>query len=112
MIVEVLVSALLVAGGAITLIGSIGLVRLPDVFMRLHAPTKSTTLGVGSVMLGSLVYFTAYGTRVSVHELLLVVFLFTTAPVSAHLIARAAMHRRCASLAPLPGVNRDRQTGD
>ena len=50
---EVLVSILLLAGALFTLIGSIGLVRLPDVLMRLHGPTKATTLGVGSTLLGS-----------------------------------------------------------
>jgi multicomponent K+:H+ antiporter subunit G len=54
---EVLVSALVVLGGLFCLLGSIGLARLPDVFMRLHGPGKATTLGVGCVALASVTYF-------------------------------------------------------
>ena len=90
---ELLVSALLVAGALFTLIGSIGLVRLPDVFMRLHGPTKATTLGVGSVLLGALVYFTGVRGLPQVDNLLVIVFLFLTAPVAAHKIGRAGYRR-------------------
>ena len=90
--VEVLVSVLQLAGAGFALVGSIGLARLPDFFMRLHAPTKATTLGVGAMMLGSAVHFGVRGDGLSLHELLLSVFLFVTAPVSAHLLAKAALH--------------------
>lgn len=99
---ELLAAGLLLLGAVFTLIGSIGLVRLPDVFTRLHAPTKATTLGIGSILLGSVVYFSLYH-GLSLHELLISVFLAVTAPVSAHLLARAALHHRCSSLARLPG---------
>ena len=102
MILDLLVSALLLVGAAFALIGSIGLARLPDVFMRLHGPTKATTLGVGSVLAASMLYFTVETGVPSVHELLVLIFLFITAPVSAHLMAKAAIHRRCQSRCPVP----------
>lgn len=88
-----LASLCIVGGAVFVLIGSIGLVRLPDIFMRLHGPTKATTLGVGGILLGSVIHFASKGV-VSVHELLVAAFLFLTAPVSAHLIARSALHRK------------------
>jgi multicomponent K+:H+ antiporter subunit G len=99
--VEWLLAALLVVGGAFTLIGAIGMVRFPDFFMRLHAPTKATTLGVGGVLLASLGLTWASGGH-GLHELLIALFLFVTAPVSANLMAQAALHLRVPSRAPLP----------
>jgi len=100
-LVDALTAALILLGAAFALIGSVGLVRLPDIFTRLHGPTKATTLGVGSILLGSILFFSArHG--LSLHEVLVTLFLFLTAPVSAHLIARAALHRHCKSLAPPP----------
>ncbi len=95
------VAALLVIGGVFALIGAIGLVRLPDFYMRLHAPTKATTLGVGGVLLGSLAMSWWRG-EFGVPELLITLFLFLTAPVSANLLAQAAMHRRVPSKAGDP----------
>ena len=94
MAVEILVSFLILTGATFTLIGSIGLVRLQDFYTRLHGPTKATTLGVGSIILASLIFFTAKTGVLSVHEVLITLFLFITAPVSAHLLAKAAMHRQ------------------
>ena len=99
-VVEALVSVLLVFGAAFVLVGSIGLMRLPDFFTRLHAPTKATTLGVGSLVLASGLWLSAEGTTLS--EVLIAVFLFLTAPVSAHLLAKAALHRRTRSVCELP----------
>jgi multicomponent K+:H+ antiporter subunit G len=100
-VLDILTAALLLLGGGFALVGSIGLARLPDIFTRLHGPTKATTLGVGGVLLGSILFFsTRQG--LSLHELLVSVFLVLTAPVSAHLIARAALHRRCRSQAQPP----------
>ncbi len=87
-------SALLVFGAAFVLLGSLGLVKFPDTYTRLHAPTKATTLGVGSILLASAIDTSVRGPGVSVHELLIILFLFLTAPISAYLIARAAMHLR------------------
>ena len=92
MVVELLVAVLLLIGAGFTLVGSLGLVRLPDFYARLHGPTKATTLGAGSTLLASVVYFSARTPGWSIHELLVVAFLFITAPVSAHLMAKAALH--------------------
>lgn len=82
----------LLLGAGFSLIGSIGLVRLPDFFSRLHGPAKTVTLGVGGTLLASMLYFSARGPGVSMHELLIAVFLFITTPVSTHLMAKAALH--------------------
>ncbi|MGY8525435.1 Na+/H+ antiporter subunit G [Paracidovorax citrulli] len=91
---EAAVSVLLLLGSVFTLVGAIGLFRLPDFFMRLHGPTKSTTLGVGGVVVASVIAFSAKGDGISLHELLLTAFLFLTAPVSAHMLAKAALQQR------------------
>lgn len=89
LLVEILVSVLIVLGAVFALVGSWGLVRLPHLIARLHAPTKATTLGVGGVLLASMVYFFAIGDSPSIHELLIVLFLFLTAPISASFVAKA-----------------------
>lgn len=66
------------------LIASIGLARLPDLFMRLHRPTTATTLGVGGILIASMLHFSSQGNGLSLHEVLITLFLFTTAPVSAN----------------------------
>ncbi len=89
--VELLVSALLLVGGFFALVGSIGLARLPDFFMRLHAPTKATTLGVGSVVVALLVHSSAVAGQAKLGELAISLFLFITAPVVAHVLSKAAI---------------------
>ena len=92
--IEILVSILILTGALFTFIGSLGLVRLPDFYSRLHAPTKATTLGVGSLLMASALWFSAEGAAWSLHEMLIVLFLFITAPISAHLLVKAALHLR------------------
>jgi multicomponent K+:H+ antiporter subunit G len=93
-LIETFTSFFLLVGGAFALIGSIGLARLPDLFTRLHGPTKATTLGVGGILIASVLHFSSRAEGLSLHELLITLFLFATAPVSAYLIARAALHLR------------------
>ncbi|NEL43138.1 MAG: Na+/H+ antiporter subunit G, partial [Xanthomonas perforans] len=71
--------------------GAFGLVKLSDFFKRLHAPTKASTLGVGCVLLGSVGYHLFLGVDPQPRELLITVFLFITAPISAHMMAKAAL---------------------
>ncbi|TBV09223.1 Na+/H+ antiporter subunit G [Stutzerimonas kirkiae] len=92
--IELLVCAFLLLGSLFALIGAIGLFRLPDFYMRLHGPTKATTLGVGSIILASITFFGSQGEGLSIHELLITLFLFITAPVSAHMLAKAAMQQK------------------
>ena len=102
MLLETIVALLILLGAAFTLIGSIGLASLPDFFCRLHGPTKSTTLGVGGMLAASALYFAAQGPTTHPTELLVALFLFMTTPVSAHLLAKAALRLRLRSLATVP----------
>ncbi|MCB1405795.1 MAG: Na+/H+ antiporter subunit G [Rhodobacteraceae bacterium] len=91
---EITVTLFLVIAGLFGLVGSYGLVRLPDPMTRLHAPTKATTLGVGGALIASMVFFYATEGRVSTHELLITVFLFLTSPITALFIAKVHLHQR------------------
>lgn len=93
---DALIAVLLLISAVTALIGSWGLAKLPNFYMRLHAPTKATTLGVGGVLIASALYFTVRGPGFSVHEFLITLFLFLAAPVAAHLLAKAALRLRLA----------------
>ncbi len=90
---EILVSALIVIGGSFALIGSWGLVRLPSLMERLHGPTKASTLGLGAILGASVLWFHLTQGVWTTHELLVSVFLFLTAPISANMIAKVHLHR-------------------
>lgn len=94
---------LLATGCCFILLGSFGLLKLSEFFKRLHAPTKASTLGVGCVLLASLGYHAFTGTDPQPRELLITAFLFITAPISAHLMAKAALSLHMAERPPLPG---------
>lgn len=102
LLTEALLSFLVLAGAAFTFIGSLGLVRFKDFYTRLHGPTKATTLGVGCLLVASSVFFSITGESLSLHEILVTFFLFITAPISAHLLVKAALHQRLPSSVPLP----------
>ena len=89
---DALIALMLVVSAFTALSGSFALVRFSDFYKRLHGPTKATTLGVGGVLVASAIYFTLRGPGFSVHEILITLFLFLTAPVSAHLLVKAALH--------------------
>jgi multicomponent Na+:H+ antiporter subunit G len=80
--------ALLVIGGAFMLLAGIGIVRMPDLFMRMQAATKAATLGTGCMLLSVAIHFDDLG--ITTRCLLVTAFVFLTAPVAAHVIARAA----------------------
>lgn len=96
---EILASLFLLIGAFFLLVGAIGLFRLPDFFMRLHAPTKASTLGVGGFLLASISL--ALSETLMWHELLITLFVFITAPISAHLVAQAALRLKLRSKAPI-----------
>ena len=96
LVMEILFSIFLLIGAFFTLVGGIGMVRLPDLFMRLHAPTKSSTLGLGSFLIAAII-FAAFNGRFGFAEILITLFAFITAPVSANLMAQAALHLRLRS---------------
>jgi multicomponent K+:H+ antiporter subunit G len=90
---ELLVSFAIVLGGGFALVGSWGLVRLPSLMERLHGPTKATTLGLGAMLIGSVLWFQLIKGEWTTHELLVTLFLFLTAPISANLIAKVHLLR-------------------
>lgn len=87
---EIVASILLLVGTAFTLIGSIGLVRLPDFYTRMHAPTKATTLGVSGVLAAAALTIPGGVFAVGLKAFLVIVFLFLTTPIGAHMMGRAA----------------------
>ncbi|MGP9822125.1 Na+/H+ antiporter subunit G [Salinarimonas sp. NSM] len=87
--IELLTAALLVVGAFFLLVGSIGLAKLPDMMRRLHGPTKATTLGIGAILIASMINAWAVRGYLSLHELLITIFLFLAAPITAYMIAKA-----------------------
>lgn len=85
---QIATSIMMLLGGAFCLLGAVGMLRMPDLFTRLQAATKTGTLGVGFIMLGVAMHFQDLG--VSVRSILVIIFLFLSAPIAAHVIARAA----------------------
>lgn len=90
--IEWLVAVLAVAGSLFVLLGSVALAKLPDFYTRLHGPTKATTLGLGALVLASIVYFNFVKEQLSLQQLLIALFLFITAPITAHMLIKAALH--------------------
>ena len=85
---ELISAALVVIGGAFMLLAGVGVVRMPDLFMRMQAATKAATLGAGCMLLAVAVHFGEL--TVVARALLVTAFVLLTAPVAAHMIARAA----------------------
>ncbi|HUG91086.1 MAG TPA: monovalent cation/H(+) antiporter subunit G [Planctomycetaceae bacterium] len=81
-------AGLMVIGSAFALLAALGVVRMPDLFTRMQAATKSSTLGVGCILLAVAVHFDELG--VTTQALLTIAFLLLTAPIAAHMIARSA----------------------
>lgn len=100
--VDVVIVVLLAIGSCFVLVGSFGLVKLSDFFKRLHGPTKATTVGVGCILIASIAHHAMAGEYLGLRELLITLFLFITAPVSAHLMAKAAMADSRVERPPLP----------
>lgn len=93
MFYEILISVFLIVSGVFGVIGSFGLIKLRDPMSRLHAPTMATTLGVGGMLIASMIYALALEGRLSLHELLVTLFLLLTAPITANFIAKVHIHR-------------------
>ena len=91
---------LLLLGGAVTLIGTLGLLRLPNFYQRIHGPAITITLGAGCVLIASMIHFSALQSRPVIHEILISAFVLLTAPVVAMLIMRAAVYRDLRSRRP------------
>jgi multicomponent K+:H+ antiporter subunit G len=94
-LIEIIAASALLVAAFFALVGAI------DTFMRLHAPTKASTLGVGGVLIASMLLGLMEG-RPGIAELLITLFVFITAPVSANMMAQAALHLKLPSRAPVP----------
>ena len=95
------VAACLIIGSVFSLVGSIGLLKFNDAMTRLHAPTKVGTVGIGALLLASMIHSYTIG-QGALHELLIMAFLFVTAPISANFMAKVNIHRRDCDRPPPP----------
>ncbi|KPL59020.1 monovalent cation/H(+) antiporter subunit G [Rossellomorea vietnamensis] len=89
-IIRFFIGFFLVIGGFLSLVTAFGVLRLPDVYTRNHAASKSATLGVMSILLATFLYFYLEHGHFNSRLILAIVFIFVTAPVAGHLISRAA----------------------
>ena len=95
------VVACLLIGSGFVIVGVIGLLKFNDPMTRLHAPTKVGTVGIGALLLASIGHSMLLG-QTSVHELLIMGFLFVTAPISANFIAKVNIHLGTCERPPEP----------
>ena len=94
---EAVVALLLLASGGVVLIAALGLLRLPDFFLRMHAPALASTLAAWLVTFASIVHFSSRGQGIALHSWLIIIVLSITAPVTTMVLARAALFRWHAS---------------
>jgi multicomponent Na+:H+ antiporter subunit G len=87
---DIITAALLALGSLFSLVAALGMLRLPDTVMRMHAATKAGTLGAGLILIGEAFFYTELG--ITLRALAAITFLLLTAPVAAHLIGRAAYY--------------------
>jgi len=88
-----LVAFLVLFGASVSLIGTVGLLRLKTFYERMHAPTLGTTVGMASILLASMICFSALQSRIVIHEILIALFVTLTTPVTLMLLSRAALYR-------------------
>ncbi|EJF83393.1 monovalent cation/proton antiporter, MnhG/PhaG subunit [Bartonella elizabethae Re6043vi] len=93
LVVAIAVTVFLILGSGLTLIGTIGLVRLPTFYKRLHMLSLSTSWGAGSILVASFLYSIFVDHHFVFHEFLLVIFLLVTIPVASMLVSQAAAYR-------------------
>jgi multicomponent K+:H+ antiporter subunit G len=93
------IGVFLLIGAFFSLVGSIGMLRLPDSMTRLHAPTKVGTMGIGALLLASMTYAYTFGDG-SLREILIMAFLFVTAPISANFMSKVNIHRKSCEIPP------------
>ena len=104
---EITIAALVLVGAGIALVGSLGLLRLPTYFERVHAPAIIATLGMWCIMHASFVSFSLLGHRLALHPLLIALFVAVTVPITNIFLMRAALFRaRRAGQAVPPSVSR------
>jgi multicomponent K+:H+ antiporter subunit G len=91
--IALLTALLVLVGAGLTLTGALGLLRLGSFYERVHAPTLGATLGTGSILVASMIYFSMLQTRPVLHEILIAIFVTVTTPVTLMLLVRAALYR-------------------
>ena len=89
-----LIILFLVSGGLLAVVGALGLLRLPNFAQRIHGPAITVTLGAGSILIASMLLFSSLNSRPVIHELLITLFVFMTAPVAAMMMMRADVYRK------------------
>lgn len=99
---EIAVGLMLLASGAVVLVAALGLWRLPDFFLRMHAPALASTLAAWLTTLATIVHFSVRGEGLALHAWLIIIVLSITAPVTTIVLARAALFRRRRAGDPLP----------
>lgn len=105
--VAVIVAALVILGSTLAFLGAVGLVTLRTFYQRLHAPTLGTTLGVASLAAASALLFSFLGGRVVLHEVVIVMLVIATTPVTLMTLGRAALRRDRSKRDPaLPSAQR------
>jgi|SRR5690625_353771 len=96
MMIEIMMNSLiafmLIGGTIMNALAVVGIIRLPDMYSRLHAATKSTTLGVIMIMTGAFIYFWYVEGLIETNLLLGALFILLTSPVASHLLSRSAFH--------------------
>jgi multicomponent K+:H+ antiporter subunit G len=93
------ISLLLIFGGLLTLLGSLGLLRMKTFYQRMHPPSMGNTLGAGCVLIASMGVSSGLAGMPVIHEVLITVFIVTTSPITAMLVMGAAVHREAARTA-------------
>ncbi|MET0359619.1 MAG: monovalent cation/H(+) antiporter subunit G [Pararhizobium sp.] len=83
----------LVLGAGLSLLGTLGLVRLHTFYDRIHAPTLATSWGAGGMVMASMIIFTAASARPVFHEILIGIFVTVTTPVTLMMLGRATLYR-------------------
>lgn len=92
-VAAVVIALLVLMGSLLTLLGTLGLVRLDNFYDRLHAPTLGTSWGAAGILLASMLMFSVVGTRWIVHEIFIGILITITTPVTMMVLGRAALHR-------------------
>ncbi|ODT84612.1 MAG: cation:proton antiporter [Nitrosomonadales bacterium SCN 54-20] len=104
---DLLGSLLLISGSLLTLIGSLGLLRLPNLFARMHGITLGNTLGLGCVLLASILIASIYAERFVFQEVLITLFMVSTSPVTTILLMRSGIYRKRADTGKKPEAGQD-----
>lgn len=88
-----LTALLLLLGAGLALVGSFGLLRFGSFYERIHAPTLGSTLGIGFVLIASMLFFSVLRSRPVLHEVMITALMVVTTPITLMLLARAALYR-------------------